>query len=154
MNLPQSKSILNLKYFLQIFFRTSFWISSAMSFKNYYHIQLQFTSNLKLSYYVLDYLKKYLEENWVKIISSFRVKEWIEIKNVKTLKEKFRVANEKFEIWNLFDNIKNVLIIDDMVNTGASMCAIANKLKKKNKNLKVDWLAIVGSQAEEMISDV
>jgi len=103
---------------------------------------------------VLDYLKKYLEENWVKIISSFRVKEWIEIKNVKTLKEKFRVANEKFEIWNLFDNIKNVLIIDDMVNTGASMCAIANKLKKKNKNLKVNWLAIVGSQAEEMISDV
>ena len=103
---------------------------------------------------VLDYLKEYLEKNWLKIIPSFRVKEWNEIKNIRILKEKFRVANEKFEIWDIFDNITKILIIDDMVNTGASMCAIANKLKKKYKNLKIDWLAIVGSLTEEMISDI
>ena len=103
---------------------------------------------------MLDYLRKYLEKKWVKIISSFRVKEGNEIKNIKSLKEKFRVASEKFEIWEIFDNVKNILIIDDMVNTGASMCAIANKLKKKKKDLKIDWLSIVGSLTEEIISDI
>jgi len=103
---------------------------------------------------VLDYLRKYLEKKWVKIISSFRVKEGNEIKNIKSLKEKFRVANEKFEVGKVGKDIKSVLIIDDMVNTGASMCAIANKLKKKNNNLKIDWLSIVGSLTEEMISDI
>jgi phosphoribosylpyrophosphate synthetase len=47
-----------------------------------------------------------------------------------------------------------VLIIDDMINTGASMCAIANKLKKKKSNLIIDGLAIVGSLTEQLVSDI
>lgn len=38
-----------------------------------------------------------------------------------------------------------------MVNTWASMCAIAFKL---SENIQIDWLAIVGSLSNELVSDI
>jgi len=97
-------------------------------------------------------LKDYLKENNINIIDSFRIKPGNEIKNIKKLKEKFEVASKKFDIEkNLNSNIKKILIIDDMVNTWASMCAIANKF---DKNLQIDWLWVVWSLSNEIISDI
>lgn len=39
-----------------------------------------------------------------------------------------------------------------MVNTWASMCSIANKIK--NKDLNIDWFSIVWSLSNEIISDI
>lgn len=97
-------------------------------------------------------LKDFLKENNIKIIESYKVKPWNEIKNIKSLKEKFKVASEKFDIEKNFKDYKNILIIDDMVNTWASMCAIANKIQ--NKNIEVDWFSIVWSLSNELISDI
>jgi len=98
-------------------------------------------------------LKNFLKENNIKVIESFRIKAWNEIKNIKSIKEKFNVASQKFDIeQNNLDNIKNILIIDDMVNTWASMCSIANKIK--NKDLNIDWFSIVWSLSNEIISDI
>ena len=97
-------------------------------------------------------LKDYLKQNNIKIIDSFRIKPGNEIKNIKSLKEKFKVAQAKFDIEkNIDSNIEKILIIDDMVNTWASMCAIADKF---DKNLKIHWLWIVWSLSNEIVSDI
>ncbi|MDQ7022964.1 MAG: hypothetical protein Q9M97_05545 [Candidatus Gracilibacteria bacterium] len=93
-----------------------------------------------------------MRENKINIIESFKVKSGNEIKNIKSIKEKFKVASEKFDIENNYENYKNILIIDDMANTGASMCAIANKVK--NKDIKIDGFSIVGSSSNEIVSDI
>ena len=98
-------------------------------------------------------LKEYLKENNINIIESFRVKPWNEIKNIKSIKEKFKVASEKFDIdKNNLDDFNKILIIDDMANTWASMCAIANKIT--NKNIHIDWFSIVWSLSNEIVSDI
>ena len=99
---------------------------------------------------VLDYLKDYLKKNNVKIIESFQVREWNEIKNIKSLKDKFETALKKFDV-NFNQDYKKILIIDDMVNTWASMCAIASKFPS---NVHIDGLSIVGSLSNELVSDI
>ncbi len=100
---------------------------------------------------VLDYLKDYLKSNNVQIIESFQIKEWNEIKNIKSLKEKFNTASKKFDIEAIKEDYKKILIIDDMVNTWASMCAIASKIQK---NIEIDGLSIVWSLSNELVSDI
>jgi len=100
----------------------------------------------------LTLLKIFLKENNINIIESFKIKSWNEIKNIKSIKEKFIVASEKFDIENNYENYKKILIIDDMANTWASMCAIANKINKKD--IIIDWFSIVGSLSNEIVSDI
>jgi len=101
---------------------------------------------------VLDYLKDYLNRNWINVIDSFQVKEGNEIKNIKSLKDKFETASKKFDVEKIDDDCcKKILIIDDMVNTWASMCAIASKLPR---NIQIDGLWIVWSLSNELVSDI
>ncbi len=97
-------------------------------------------------------LKNFLKQNNIKVIESFRIKAGNEIKNIKSIKEKYKVAFEKFDIEKNTDfKYKKILIIDDMVNTWASMCAIANKF---DSNLKIDAFSIVWSLSNEIVSDI
>ncbi len=139
----------NEKYCQKIF---DFVKDKVLDFSKNYDAVVFVPYSVKRACNVLDYLKDYLKGNWIKVIDSFQVKEWNEIKNIKSLKNKFETAFKKFDIEKLDnDYYKKILIIDDMVNTWASMCAIASKLPK---SIQIDWLWIVWSLSNELVSDI
>jgi len=139
----------NEKYCQNIF---NFVKDKVLDFSKNYDAVVFVPYSVKRACNVLDYLKDYLNSNWINVINSFQVKEWNEIKNIKSLKDKFETALKKFDVEKINDNCcKKVLIIDDMVNTWASMCAIASKLPK---NIQVDGLWIVWSLSNELVSDI
>ena len=136
------------KYCEKIF---NFIKNKVLEFAKNYEAVVFVPYSVKRKCNVLDYLKNYLKQNWVKIIDSYQVLEWNEIKNIKSLKEKFYTASKKFDVETPVENYEKILIIDDMVNTWASMCAIASKLPE---NIQIDGLWIVGSLSNEIVSDI
>lgn len=81
---------------------------------------------------------------------------WVsaEIKNVKNIDDKIKIANSKFNIKNIDNGIKKILIIDDMINTWATVEAIWKKIKEIDNNIKVDCLSIIWSLDKEIISNI
>jgi len=105
---------------------------------------------------ILTLAKKDLKFLWKKIIYTYKKWVWPQIKNIKDIKEKKRIADIKFWVWKI-ENIKDnpkILIIDDVVNTGASMLSIAEKIKKKAPNSIIEGFALIWSLSNDLIKEI
>lgn len=75
-------------------------------------------------------------------------------KTLKKLSDRIENANETF-IVNSTTSVKNVLLIDDAVGSGASINQIAQKIKERKMAKKVIGFAITGSLNDfDVISEV
>ena len=103
---------------------------------------------------ILNLIKKQVQKIWKQIIYSYKKELWPQIKTIKNLEEKIKTANIKFGVWKVNGWIKKILIVDDVVNTWASICSIAEKIRNKNKNVIIDSFCLIWSLDNEMIKEI
>jgi len=80
----------------------------------------------------------------VRIIHLLRRIKNSETQTDKGVFERFQNMEDKFEVINLSEEIKHVLLIDDVVTTGATLAACANKIIKKGIKVSLVCLAYRG----------
>ncbi len=103
---------------------------------------------------ILNLMKKQIKLIWKPIIYTYKKNIWPQIKTVKKLEDKIKTADEKFAVWKVDNNIQSILIIDDVVNTWASICSIAKKIKEKNENVIIDSFCLIWSLDNQMIKEI
>tara|TARA_Y100000589_G_scaffold328702_1_gene373424 strand:+ start:725 stop:1405 length:681 start_codon:yes stop_codon:yes gene_type:complete len=79
-----------------------------------------------------------------KVIHLLKRFENTETQTDKGVFERFKNMEDKFRVVNVFNEIKHVLLIDDVITTGATLAACASKLTKKGIRVSVVSLSYRG----------
>lgn len=79
-----------------------------------------------------------------KVINLLKRVENTETQTDKGVFERFKNMEDKFRVVNVLKEIKHVLLIDDVITTGATLAACANKLTKKGIRVSVVSLSYRG----------
>ena len=95
----------------------------------------EYNTNLKNSKYIyINILKNKLEKQQAQ-------------KNIRIFCDRITNADRIFEVdlLSINDNINNILLIDDVFWSGATMNIISQKIKRIKPNVNILWFAILGS---------
>jgi len=85
------------------------------------------------------------------------------IKNIRKLEDKLTCSFKKFSVKEFItldedskfiEDNSNILLIDDVINTWASMVWVASKIKEINPKVNIDALWLIGSVKNETISEI
>jgi len=112
--------------------------------------------SINRKYNILINIEKLLENSLFKTIKLINNPYYPAIKNIRKLEDKLTCSLKKFSIDTntpIKDNA-NILIIDDVINTWATIVWIASKLKEINPNINIDALWLIASIKNEIIKEI
>jgi len=155
----EESNIFAIKYFAKNLYNKFLKLNN---FYNFEYIWFLESSNKEREVQIMDYIKQYFLEkinsnknlstedfnplkNKIKLLEISKQNTYLEQKKISDISGRIKNACESFKVWDIEKQNSNILLIDDVIDSWATINAIAKKIRDKSDVNKIIWLAWIWS---------
>jgi len=141
----EESNIMAINHFAESIYKKYLYLNKHFRFEYVWFLE---SSNKNRKIQIMDIIKEYfikMEGVNIKLLEINKQNTYLEQKKIFNLEWRIKNACDSFSVWKIDIENCNIILIDDVIDSWATLNSIATKIKKQNKVTKIIWLGCIWS---------